>query len=411
MKLINAICALLLFIWISFFAPFVSMPYEYIFLLVMTVLFSIMLIFNFKFKELIFDKQDMPLWIFLFTMAGGLINITDRPVAYHHFLSFILPIPLIYYFAKLAFREEYGVLILRGICAASLLVCVLGVIEFITQENFIYRGIFNNIFYDVFKGVRMMSTQIHPAALGTYLAAVFPLALALAFKEKNPLLKLFSIFSAALILLCVILTFSRGALLGILMAVSTMLFFIFGRKKAFFILAAALLALVITVEVSTLLAYYSSRVFGRFGVQCLFDPSIYLRKINRFMSMWDILKDHPLFGLGFGHYRIFFSSYLPNLTGGTALLEKVSDCVYITLLTETGFIGFGGFVFFIFFLFKRIWIKAVSFSRREDGLLLLSFLSGFVGIFGAFLTYDVLYWTGPLCLFWAYAGILSSLSR
>ena len=402
-----------LFAWISFFAAILTgyiWWFRFLFALVILLLLLACMDAGF-YRKLIFSKEDLPLWIFLLTMAGGLVNATNRGVAYQHFWVFIFAIPFLYFFTKATFREEYGIILLRAICFMGLLVCIYGIAEFITRENFIYTNLINSFCYNAFKGKRMMSTQMHPAPLGTYLVAIFPLSAVLIFKEKKIYLRVLAIISAGVIFISIILTFSRGAFFGVFMAILTMLFFLFRRKKNFFISILILSALGITIiAISSLLFNYRYPGFYRFSLSGLSMPYYYTSKLERFISIGRILRDHPFFGVGFGHYRILFDYYLPHLAEIVNKPSKVPDCVYILLLTETGVIGFAGFVLFISFLFKKILCALKSLPKNEDKLLLVGFLSGFIGILCAFLTYDALYWTAPAYLFWSYAGILASLS-
>lgn len=394
-----------LFLWISFFAPLVGGLWQFQFTFILIVLVCL----HVKSYKLIFNRQDFPFWIFLLVIMGGLVNIKDSQIAYQHFWSFVFIIPFLYFFTKLAFRKEYGMIILRSICLMGLLVCVCGIMEFTVKENFIYKRLIYNFCYDAFKGRRMMSLHIHPAPLGTYLVAIFPLAIVLILREKKVFLKLSAVICAAIIFIGIVLTFSMGVFLGAFMAVSAMLFFMFSRKKAFFVSMLILLAVATTViGVSSLLSHYGWSMFYRFSLQGLSAPDIYSNKIERFMSIWKILKEHAFFGLGLGHYRIFFDYYVPHLANVSDQLSKVPDCVYILLLAETGLVGFAGFILFIFSLFKNTWRRLRSVLEYEDRLLTAGFLSGFIGILCTFLTYDGLYWIAPSYLFWSYAGILSS---
>jgi len=398
-----------IFLWISFFAPLVGGQYQSLFLIFITSLLLVLLILNNRLYKIMLDKKDLPLWIFLFSMIGGIVNIQNPSITYWHFWGFIFPIPFLYFFAKSAFEERYDLLILRSLCLMGLMVCLYGIIEFITGQNFIYKDLVHNFCYEAFKGRRMMSTHIHPAPLGTYLVAIFPLALVLILKEKKVFFKRLAIIFALIIFISIILTFSRGAFLGAVISMSIMLSFLFKRNRIFFIPLLILLVAAIII-ISSLLFYYGYHYFYRFGFQGLSAAVIYTSKIDRFASILNILKDHPFFGLGLGHYRVFFDYYLPHLANVTGQLSKVPDCMYIALLTETGLIGFAGFVLFISFLFKSIWHKLKLVSGYEDRLLIVGFLSGFVGVLVAFLTYDGLYWIAPSYLFWTYAGVLAHLS-
>lgn len=400
------------FAWVSFFAAILTGDmWRFGFFSALAILLAVLVYLDpGYYRKLIFSKEDIPLWIFLLTMIGGLVNATNQAVAHRYFLVFILTVPFVYFFAKAAFREEYAMVILRFLCFMGLLVSIYGIIEFITGKNFIYINLMDSFCYDEFKGQRMMSTQVHPAPLGTYLTAILPLSIVLIFKEKKIHLKVLAVIFAVVIFIGVIMTFSRGSFFGVFMAILVMLFFLFRRKRDFFISVLILSALGIAIIIISTFFRQNHLSFYRFSFYGLSEPYRYSYKIDRFMSIWKILKDYPFFGLGFDHYRIFFDHYLPHLASVVSRLSKVPDCVYVSLLTETGVVGFAGFVLFISFLFKKIIFKLKTFPKNEDRLLLAGFLSGFIGILCAFLTYDALYWTAPACLFWSYAGILACLT-
>jgi len=393
-----------LFLGVSFFAPFAGEQWASKFI----ILLCILLIVSFGFKKdiykSIFNKVEIPFWVFLLTMIGGLAGVKDSAVAYRHFWLFIFPMPFLYFFAKTAFRENSGRLIIRSACLMATLVCIYGIIEFLTKQNFLYTYFTRNMYFEVFKGRRMMSTQLHPTPLGTYLVAILPLSIALKSLEKKIFLKFMSRIYMAIIFIGIILTFSRGAFLGFFAAMLVMVVFLIKQKKWLYIWALILLSAII-IGISSL-CFPSAR----YSLQVLALPHSYYAKLCRIMSIGPILRDKLFWGLGFGHYRVFFDHYLPRLAGYCSYDGKVADCMYITILTETGIIGLSGFLIFISFLFMRIRNRLRILLKNADRLLLVSFLSGFIGMLCSFLTYDGLYWVAPSYLFWSYAGILAFLS-
>lgn len=401
---INYIGMVSLFLWVSFFAPFARGQWLSKFIILLGVLLIAAFWFKKDIYKSIFNKAEIPFFVFLLTMAGGIVSVKDPVGAYRHFWLFIFPIPFLYFFAKSAFKENYGRLIIRSLCLMAALVCVFGIIEFLTRQNFLYTYFARNMYFEVFKGRRMMSTQFHPTPLGTYLAAILPLSIALRSLEKKTFLKFMSMFYAAVIFIGIILTFSRGVFLGFFAAMLVMAIYLIKSKKGLYILALILLSAII-IEICSLCF-----PFARYSLQTLAAPHSYYAKLCRVMSIGPILKDNLFLGLGFGHYRVFFDHYLPHLAKYCSHDGKVADCMYITILTETGIIGLSGFLVFIAFLFTRIRNRLRTLLKNEDRLLLVSFLSGLIGMLCSFLTYDGFYWVAPSYLFWSYAGILSFLS-
>lgn len=405
-KNLRLVFMVILFAWISFFAPLGGHCWQGVFLsfLIISLLMSVCL--NKNYYRLIFDKKDIPFWVFLLTMLSGILNVKQPSLAYRHFWYFIFPMPFLFLFAKVNFEEKQGIAFIRSLCFIASLVSIYGIIEFITGRNFIYMKYVDNFYYLSFKGGRMMSTHIHPTPLGTYLVGILPLAQGLLFKEKNAGFKSAAVVYILIIFIGIILTFSRGALLGALAATSIMAFFLLRRGKIF-ILVLALMGAVIGF--SSLLYHWGYFPFYRYSFTGLLQKFVYTSKIDRFIMTLQILKEHPFLGVGFGHFRVLFDNYLPYLANVCSYDSKVADCMYLTILAETGLIGFSGFTLFIFSLLKQIGLKLKSVV--ENKIVPLCFLSGFIGIMCAFLTYDGLFWTAPSYLFWSYAGILFSLTR
>lgn len=212
LEYLNTTFIIALFIWISFFAPFAGEHLRFLFISVLAILLLVSLCLDKNSYKLIFSKTEIPFGIFLLTMISGIISAKEAPVAYWHFWAFIFPIPFLYFLAKIAFKEKYGVFIIRGLCVMALLVCALGITEFVTKQNFIYKYFVDNMYYNVFRGRRMISTQIHPTPLSTYLLAVFPLSIAFYFKAKKLSFRMLSVICTAVIFMSIILAFSRGAL-------------------------------------------------------------------------------------------------------------------------------------------------------------------------------------------------------
>jgi O-antigen ligase len=383
-----------------------SHKWQFLFIFILGAFVLISVFLDMTKRRLIFNKKEIPFLVFLLTMISGMINVKEPSVAYYHFWSYIFPIPFLYFFAKIGFENRYGKLIIRTISFMAALVCICGFIEFAAKQNFIYDSILDNIYYRIFVAKRMISTHFHPVPLGTYLVAILPLPVALSLREKRLFAKGLLIICAAIIFIGIILTFSKGALLSSYIAVSLTVFLLAKRRKSFFFLTFILL--IAGVIVGTSLLNYSTIYFSRYSLQSFYTRFGYF--ISRFTMLVEMLKDYSFFGAGFGHFRVLFDSYLPQLAH-YHYSDKILDCMYLTLLIETGFFGLAGFSVFIFSFFKRIRTRLKSLRETEDGLFLVCFLSGFLGIMCAFLTYDGLYWRAPSYLFWSYAGILSLLSR
>jgi len=399
-----------LFFWISFFAPLVQSFWNFLFFGISVALLLAILYLDKNALKMVFNKNELLLFLFVLAFALGIAPAQDKALAMWHLYNFIIPIPIVYFILKISFQEKRYIIAIRFICAMAFLVAFYGAIEFFIKHNFIYEKVIDNIYYAPFIGRRMMSTQVHPAALSTYLVSVLPLALILITREQKLFLKILSWLYAAIIFLGVMLCFSRGGLIGLFLSFAVIIFFTF-RQKRLFLIFCLLGGVLFLILISTMLYLKGYQMFYRYNLSALLGL-IYFKKVHLFLSIGKILSEHPFLGLGLGHFRIFFDRYVPILAGNVSSDSKVADCMYLTLLAETGLVGFFAFIAFIGCLFKKIKNSlAQSFVNPERGMLIVCFLAGLIGNMGTFLTYDVLYWTAPACLFWAYLGILSSLSE
>ncbi|MBU1006595.1 MAG: hypothetical protein KKH08_03260 [Candidatus Omnitrophica bacterium] len=412
--MIKTISTIGLFLWISFFAPIAGQQYQGVFLIVVCILSSALFISDNSARGGAFSRKDIPLWLFLLVILIGLIGVKNPPVAYSHLWLYVFPIPFLYFFTKSVFDLSRAALILRCVCIMAASVAIYGLMEIFSGKNLIYAGLGNNPYYWLYAGSRMMSFHIHPVALGTYLAAIFPLTFVLYKIEKRRIFKSISVFCATVILAGALFTFSRGVLLALLAEMLIIVFFL-TKKKNIFYLYIVLLPLSL-ILINSLLRHFNYLACYRYSFTDLTNWYNYSRKLTLFLGAKEMLFDHPFFGVGLGHYRVVFDSYFPLIADITSHEKKVADCMYATILAETGIVGFAAFAFFIYSILKntlntlRVKLKNIDLPDLNS-FLLLGFFAGFAGMMCAFLTYDTLYWTAPAYLFWSFAGILAHLDQ
>ena len=406
-KYINFISVTGLFIWISFFAPIIGGRYEFLFISAITVILLAVLILDKEVYKNVADKRDLALCVFIIVVLIGTARSENPELAYRHFWSYLFPAPFLYFFGKITVNKGFNRPVLKIICFIVFLVCLYGLLELTSNNSFVYGKYFNNPYLSLYKNHRIMSFHIHPAPFGTYLLAVFPLIYMTIIIEKSSFFKSVLRVLATVVFICIILTFSRGVLFGLTLSLSIMLFFTTKARRLYLVLGSMFLLIIVS---SIFMHLKDTVAFYRYSLKQLFDWYAYSRKIVRFTVLDSILSDHPFFGLGLGHYRVLFDHYLPQLASITDYDKKIADCMYISIVAETGLIGCAAFFVFIYSIIKNTLIKLKKALLSEDRLLLLGFFAGFAGIMCTFLTYDGLYWTTPCYLFWYYAGVLSSLS-
>ncbi|MDP8259983.1 MAG: O-antigen ligase family protein [Candidatus Gygaella obscura] len=399
----------IMFIWISLFAPlFFESIMLYFLVIIATVLFILMYIKNNL--KIIFSFEDLFFLLFFVFLSMGIATAIDKTIALRYFMLFALPVPFIYLFAKISFDKSYGIFLFRIISCLGFLVVVYGLIEFFFKVNPVFElnDSLYSFYYGIFSGKRMLSLHMHPTPLATYLVAILPVSFGLLIKESKRIYKVLAGINCLFILCAIVLTFSRGGLLGCL--VSLVLVIVALRKsinkKFLSILIICIVMIIVTVLVMDSL---NLSTINRFSVESLIHPHSYMAKINRTIKGFNMFKAHPFLGIGLGQYRVLFDKFCPFIS--TNYDGKVADLMFVTILTELGIFGFLSFIAFLIIIYNKS-IKSLKGKMSANQKFMIAvLLAGLSGIIVTFLTYDVLYWFTPAALFWIYCAFLSVLSK
>jgi len=319
---------------------------------------------------------------------------------------------LIYYLVSesLSSQARFN-LLAKTICISSILVALLAILESAFAFNPLYEYFIENPFYRRYIAyfVRPMSTQFHPAVLGSYLLGCLPFNFML-FKQDKRFFRFLGAIGIVLNIAVIILTFSRGVFLGL---IAMIMFYLFVQKKKV-IIAKFSVILLILIIVCSFLPY----PFCRFGINFMIrdknmkGSSIFSNyRFDRLMMTQRIFRDHPLVGLGFQHFRTRFYEYYPR--EGIILYEfMIPDNMYLTILAETGIIGFSGFLIFIFYFFrkaKRLFKQLKPMPQKRLQLLLI--LSSFIGLLVNMGAYELFYWPNQYMFFCIIVGCISAFCR
>lgn len=389
--------------WISFAPEPVQFRYRNITNCALAILLFISIIAQKgHLRRLLLEKQDILLWVYLLIVViCGIFFAKKRLIALDWFYRVILPGPFLYLLIKNEINKVNGLVIARSLCIFGTMVALLGIAEFIFRKNTIYEYlVFNPYYYRYLHRWRIMSTQMHPAVLGTYFVACLPWLFLLISKTKAFLKRNFYYLCTLLIIIGLILTFSRGAL----MAAAFLSVAYLWRKNKHWAIRLSVSVLVLLF----LLVLFSgghTLIKKRFSPESLKNGVNY--RLERYPATFRMFRDHPFVGLGLNNYRLFFDKYY-----GSSVIPyewKIPDNMYLSILAETGITGFSAFIVFIVFLLKKAFRCFRSIKDKDTKELLITIIAGIIGLMVNFLTYDALYWMTPLFLFWIFAGMVSGL--
>jgi len=368
------------------------------------VIFLIILVLNKKYRKNLLAFQDWPLWVFLICLLAGVVGAMDKRVALKTYLYLATTLALLFYIGKGIFHYNMDRnVVVKVICSCGCLVALIGILELYFKKNILYANLIANPFYVryVFFSPRPMSTQFNPVILGSYLLCCLPFCF-FCLKNKSLYWRLIGIFSSALFIIVILLTYSRGVFLGLVALLS---FYLWKRRRSKLLIYFSFCVVLFIIICS----YQKNSNLFRFGFKRMIagshDSSISGYRLTRIKMSVRMLKDYSLFGIGFNHFRIRFNDYYEKKDKNVPYEFMIPDNMYLTFLAETGIIGTGSFLIFIFFLLKRglLYLRKTDDDRKQ---ILLMPLSALIGLLVNMAAYDLFYWANPYMLFCVICGFI-----
>ena len=212
-----------------------------------------------------------------------------------------------------------------------------------------------------------------PNRYAQVLVVLLPLGLLQFRTERSLKLRAVALIASAIIIGGMCLTFSRGALLTgaivfAMMAVTRLL-----NAKHVFASAAAILLFVgfVNPEVTTRLASLErlKALFSRTHVSSETPDSSAILRYEESVAAWRVFLDHPILGIGPGHFSPFYSIPYTNRIG---LLQQTKGYrghnLYLETLAETGLIGLLSLLAIIFVVMWGLWREHQRLARRRPEL-------------------------------------------
>ena len=232
--------------------------------------------------------------------------------------------------SKKTFLNLWGVLCLCGIITAIIGIYqyIIGVEPLATWEDPSQENLHTRVY----------STLGNPNLLAGYLLLFLPINLILTFEYKNNFLKLFSLAGAALILICLILTGSRGGYIGLIFSFLLSIlvlfnYFIFQKNKKSTITLSLLAITALILFLTFMFPVIGERMLTIFTFR---EHSSNNYRLNVWIACLKMLKDNWLFGIGPGNntFRLAYGLYM--ISGFDAL---AAYNIILETAIETGIIG------------------------------------------------------------------------
>lgn len=338
----------------------------------------------------------MVLLLFLFGM-GGIITRGGTESLY----SAVTYVALgsIYFVVANLVRSQSGVWRLMTVllfgCTA---VALLGVWQYVfSTPSLQYLDL--SLFADL--GGRVSSLWGNPNMLAEHLALLLPLAFAMLILQRRLLRGFGAMLCFAASAACLVFTWSRGAWLGVLLAILLFLLCL-SHKALSWVLIGALPA-------AALLPFAPQNILRRFAsIGSRTDTSI-LYRIHLWEGVEQMLGDHWLTGVGVGEsaFCAVYATYaLPGIE--TAMH---SHSLYLQLLCSLGVVGLAAFALVMLFWLRRA-LGYVRYGQlRTPRLVVLGGVAGIVALLVMGIFDDVWYNYRIYMLFWVLMGLVTAQVR
>ncbi len=230
--------------------------------------------------------------------------------------------------------------------------------------------------------MRVYSTFSNPNVFGEYLLLVIPFSIALFIESRGWLKKTFWLANFGILMLALILTFSRGCWLGIIFSLFLLAILIDKRLIWLGVLGLLLAPFILPESIIT-----------RFtSIGNMADSSTSYR-VYIWIGTLAMLKDYFLSGVGLGtaNFNLVYPLYAYN-----DIVAPHSHSLYLQLLVEYGIAGFIVFIGIIYNFYKETFISYI----KEKDLMICASIAAITGFLVQSATDYTFYNYRVILVFW-----------
>ena len=385
--------------WISFVPATITAGYANIIYLILGLFLALSFFCSKKPGYFIYDGFDKVVWLFLIWNLFSALFAYDKHAALKRYIDFVVPFITIYFLAKNELDNKKIRTFLYLLFFAGVIVSIIGILEFIYGKDIIYEGFAENSFYKQYIAIpRVMSTMLHPTILGTYLMLCLPASYFVIENNAGRLKKIFSTIGLFIILIAIMLTFSRTA--WDISALVTFYYF-YNRDKKKILLSVVVMILFLCATL--VLAKFEPRLQYRVDYKQIVSYLINGHRLKRYPLTIKMVKDHPFRGVGPNNYRLLFDKYYG--LNKEPYNIKIPDNMYLAILGETGLVGILLFMILVLYIIKKGFILLRD-KKNKNWDIGLAIFSCLIGILLHMVSYDLFYWVVPYYLFLLFLGAL-----
>lgn len=275
------------------------------------------------------------------------------------------------------------------VCALSVLagvgVSLYGFYQYLNPST--YASVWTDTDLFTTFGFRVYSTFANPNVLAEYFLLVLPVGAAMLFTAKSWKGRIFWLFCDGIMMLCLMLTYSRGAYLGILFAIAV--FFVMLDRR-FILLGLVGLAVLPLVMPESIMERFLS-IGNMKDTSSSYRMNIYLGSLN-------MLKDYWFSGVGPGTEA--FNEVYPVYAFSTVTAPHAHN-LFLQLASDTGILGLLTFCLTVFSFCRTCFTALRTETDFEARVFIITGVSAMAGFLVQSMTDYTFYNYRVMLLFWA----------
>ena len=228
--------------------------------------------------------------------------------------------------------------ILITFAVSGFVVCLYGICQYLFGWDTNQAWMDEEMFEDI--KMRIYSTLGNPNVLGEYILLVLPVSIGLMWTRKKAYSKIVYAFISAVMFLALILTFSRGCWLGIMLAAAIFITFAAGKLWGLSLIALPVLPMVLPES-----------IINRFtSIGDMKDSSTSYR-VYIWMGTLAMIKDFWISGIGMGQEA--FTQVYPFYSYN-GIVAPHSHNLFLQIMVESGIVGIGAFLIITALFLRRM---------------------------------------------------------
>ncbi len=336
-------------------------------------------------------------WVALYGAIYVFATCTSVSLSGSLFVGMISVCFLLFYFVVITSIRSWSSLrrLMLLLVLVSLPVVLYGFWQYLHPDNYISTWVDTDMFTSI--TFRVYSTLANPNVLGTYFLLVIPFAVAFFLTSPGIVKKLFFALLCGLLLLCLIVTYSRGCYLGLLLAAAVFLVLL---DRRFLLLGVVLLLFSPLYLPETILTRFTS-------IGNMADSSTSYR-VYIWYGTLRMLKDYWFCGIGPG--QTAFNMVYP-LYAYSAVTAPHAHNLFLQIACDTGVVGLGVFLTMLLSTVRSLFTALKRTVHREARIFQIAALSALAGYLLESMTDYTFYNYRVMLLFWGFMAINTLLTH